>query len=461
MPNALRLRIRQFFEQIRTHILFIPGVLVLSAIALSFILVESDRRLDREMIRTIPWIFFAGAAGARDVLTTVASAMTQLAGITFSVTIVALALRSQQFGPRLLRNFTRNRANQIVLGAFVATFVYALLVLRTVRDLDGSQLDDPTFIPYLSVTVAILLALISLALFIVFIDRIVSSIQVNTIIDEAANETRSSIDRLFPDPVGIEQEDGDETELEPPTDAVLILAHQTGYIQSVDAKRLMQDAKEADLVVYMKTPVGGFVVRDRPIAAVTPAAHLTEKLMDELSHVFVIGRNRSITEDPEFGIRQIVDIAVKALSPSMNDPTTAVTAVDYLGSLVIEFARRDIPDPLRRDEHGKLRVVAVGPTFRSVTDLALNQIREHTSGDLSVTIALLQAITRTGQIVRAEARRALLAEHLTKISRNAAQNMVEPMDREQVNHFLRIAAQVLEREEDLAHLLIPPYREPG
>ncbi|MBX3001890.1 MAG: DUF2254 domain-containing protein, partial [Caldilineaceae bacterium] len=222
MPNVFRLRIRQFFEQIRTHILFIPGVLVLSAIALSIILVETDRRLEQEMIRTIPWIFFAGAAGARDVLTTVASAMAQLAGITFSVTIVALALRSQQFGPRLLRNFTRNRANQIVLGTFIATFVYALLVLRTVRDLDEDQINDPTFIPYLSVTFAILFGLISLALFIVFIDRIVSSIQINAIIDESASETRSSIHRLFPELVGVERENGNVDRLEPSKNAALI-----------------------------------------------------------------------------------------------------------------------------------------------------------------------------------------------------------------------------------------------
>jgi uncharacterized membrane protein len=457
MPNALRLRIRQFLEQIRTHILFIPGVLVLSAIVLSIILVEIDRRLDREMIRTIPWIFFAGAAGARDVLTTVASAMTQLAGITFSVTIVALALRSQQFGPRLLRNFTRNRANQVVLGTFVATFVYALLILRTVRDLDGSQIDDPTFIPYLSVTVAIVFALISLALFIVFIDRIVSSIQINTIIDESAQETRGSIDRLFPEPVGMERENGDEDRLEPPENAALILAHQTGYIQAVDAERLMKDATEADLIVYMLAPIGEFVVRDRPIAAVVPQSHMTETLSDEISHVFAIGRNRSITEDPEFGIRQIVDIAVKALSPSMNDPTTAVTVIDYLGSLVIEFARRDIPDPLRRDQEGNLRVVAMGPSFRSFTDLAFNQIREHTSGDVSVTVALLKAITRIGQVVQSDARRDLLAEHLNKIARNAATNIVEPLDREQVNQALRAAAQTLER----AHPGIPHTADDG
>lgn len=461
MPNILHLRIRQFTEQIRTHILFIPGVLVLAAIALAIILVETDRRLDSTMIREIPWVFRAGASGARDVLTTVASAMAQLAGITFSVTIVALALRSQQFGPRLLRNFTRNRANQIVLGTFIATFVYALLVLRAVRDLDDSQIADPTFIPFLAITVAIVLALISLALFIVFIDRIVSSIQVNTIVDEAASETRSSIDRLFPEPVGIEREDADPEHTDPPDDSVIILSYQTGYIQSVDGERLMKAAAEADLIIYMLEPVGAFVVRDRPIVAVTPSAHMTETLKGEISHVFAIGRNRSITADPEFGIRQIVDIAVKALSPSSNDPTTAVTAVDYLGSLIIEFARRDIPHRLRLDEFGKPRVVALGPNFRSMTDLAFDQIREHTSGDVSVTISLLQAITRIGQVVQSEGRRDLLAEHLLKISRNAAANMIEPLDRNRVNHFLRRAAHTIERGEGLPQLLIPLHREPS
>jgi uncharacterized membrane protein len=460
MPGIFHLKIRQLIEQIRSHILFTPGVLVLAAIALAVILVEMDRRLDSEMIREIPWIFRAGASGARDVLTTIASAMAQLAGITFSVTIVALALRSQQFGPRLLRNFTRSRANQIVLGTFISTFVYALLVLRAVRDLDDSEIADATFIPFLAVTFAILFALISLALFIVFIDRIVGSIQVNTIVDEAASETRNSIDRLFPEPVGEEREEADDDEqLAPPEDAVHIMASKTGYIQSIDADRLMRFATEADLVVHMIAPVGGFVVRDRPIAAVSPENHLTEKLENELSHVFAIGRNRSTREDPEFGLRQIVDIAVKALSPSSNDPTTAVTAVDYLGSLIIEFARRDIPDRLRRDEQGALRVVAVGPTFRSMTDLAFNQIREHTDGDVAVTLALIQALTRISSIVKSEGRRNILEEHLAKISRASAKNMVEPLDREQINHALRHVLETLGRSEKAASLLIPLYRQ--
>jgi uncharacterized membrane protein len=342
---------------------------------------------------------------------------------------------------------------------FLATFVYALLVLRAVRDLDDPEIADATLIPFLGVTFAILLAMISLALFILFIDRIVSSIQVNTIVAEAAQETRDSIERLFPEPVGREEEECDEGWHEPPADALLIAASRTGYIQSIDTERLMKIATEADLVVYMLAPIGGFVVRDRPLAAVTPEVHLTEKLQDALSHVYIIGRNRSTREDPEFGIRQIVDIAVKALSPSSNDPTTAVTAIDHLGALIIEFARRDIPDRLRRDNDGNLRVVALGPTFQSMTELAFNQIREHTDGDVSVTIALLQALTRIGQVIQSESRRTLLLEQLSKISRSSAVNVAEPLDRERINQALRNAVQVLEREEQLTHLLIPLYQE--
>jgi uncharacterized membrane protein len=328
-----------------------------------------------------------------------------------------------------------------------------------VRDLDDPEIADATFIPFLAVTFGILLALISLALFIVFIDRIVSSIQVNTIVDEAAQETRDSIDRLFPEPVGIEREDLDNENLDPPEDATLIMGSRTGYIQSIDAGRLMKMATEADLVVYMLMPVGGFVVRDQPIAAVYPALHLTEKLITELSHVYAIGRNRSTREDPEFGLRQIVDIAVKALSPSSNDPTTAVNTIDYLSALIIEFARRDIPDRLRRDEEGALRVVAVGPTFRSMTDLAFNQIREHTSGDVSVTIALLQGFRRIAGVVQSEGRRDLIEEHLAKISRASDKSVMEPLDREQINDALRRALEALERPEKAASLMIPLYGE--
>ncbi|MGI9183182.1 MAG: DUF2254 domain-containing protein, partial [Longimicrobiaceae bacterium] len=272
--------------------LFVPGVLVLLGIFFAVLLVEADRHIGVEPIRGVPWLFGAGASGARDVLSTIAGAMAQLAGITFSVTIVALALRSQQFGPRLLRNFTRDKANQVVLGTFVGTFVYALLVLRAVRGLE-----DDTFVPLLGVTFGIVLALLSLAAFIFFIDKVVDSIQATSIIAQAAEETHAAIETLFPEQVG-EEEDEPEAEDYPPfVSAAEVLAPATGYIQDVDAEKLLELTREAGIILRMEAPTGGFVVKGTPLAMAMPSVQLSGELKRELQRAYRIGRHRSITKD--------------------------------------------------------------------------------------------------------------------------------------------------------------------
>lgn len=449
-------RLQDLWEKLRSHVLFLPGVMVLLAMMLAVLLVEIDRRLDPEELREIPWIFRGGASGGRDVLSTIATSMAQLAGITFSVTIVALALRSQQFGPRLLRNFTTDKLNQIILGTFLATFVYSLLVLRAVRDLDDENLDDATFIPLLAITFAIVLAVASLGAFIVFIDRVVSSIQASTIIAEAADETHAAIEDLFPEPLGEEEEEEAEEHRPPLGEAAPVLAARTGYIQNVHSAKLMKVARAADIVLRMEAPIGGFVVKGTPLAIVAPAARLDDALHEQIQDVYLIGRSRTVNHDPEFGIQQIVDVAVKALSPSMNDPTTAVTCVEHLGALLIDFATRSVPSSLRHDDEGKLRVIATGSSFRSMTDLAFNQVREHGATDVALTLALLESIIRVAGAVRAERRREVLAKHLWKVSRGAAESIKDPIDRERVNQRLQLAMERLRREDEATlHYLLP------
>jgi uncharacterized membrane protein len=455
-PIAVNLNVSSAIEQIRSHILFVPVVMVLLAGLLAVALVELDRHLVAEDVRQVAWIFRAGASGAREVLSTVATAMVQLAAITFSVTIVALALRSQQFGPRLLRNFTGDQFNQVILGTFIGTFAYALLVLRAVRDLDDAALDDETFIPFLAVTFAILLALICLALFVVFIDRVVTSIQANSIVAEAANEARRAMESQFPEDVGDEFDPAQAEDHEPFVGGADVLAPSTGYIQDVDPERLLAIAREADVKIRMEAPIGGFVVKGSPLVTVMPGDRVDEKLVEQVHRAYAVGRYRSTRRDPEFGIRQIVDVAVKALSPSDNDPTTAVTATEYLGALLVDFASRPVPSPLRKDENGSLRVIALGSSFRGITSLALDQIREHGADEPTVVFTLLETIIRVAGAVRHEWQRAILEEHVWKISRAVDREIVEPITREAVNRRLLLAMDRLGRDEaNSSHYLLP------
>jgi uncharacterized membrane protein len=456
-PTPVRYSLHLVWERLRSHILFVPGVLTVLAILLAIAMVETDRRLDTEEIREFRWIFRAGASGARDVLSTIATAMVQMAAITFSVTIVSLSLRSQQFGPRLLRNFTADQVNQAILGVFIGTFAYCLLVLRAVRDLDDPAIEESTFVPLLAVTFGIGLALLSLALFVVFIDRIVTSIQPNSIIAQAAKETHGSIDDLFPEPVGegpdAEDEEISHLQFDRPVE---VMAAESGYIQSLHAGALMEVACDADLLLRMEAPIGGFVVKGTPIATASPREHVDDKIISKIQKAYTVRRDRSVKFDPEFGVRQIVDVAVKALSPSDNDPTTAGTAIEYLGALLIDFATRSLPSRLRRDDEGEVRVLAVGPTFRSMADLALNQIREHGADDVAATQKLLETVIRVAGAVEVGSRRAVLVEHLWKISRSADRGIKDPLDRAAVNRLLQRAMERLGKEDSgMLHYLIP------
>lgn len=453
----MRERLRAFHESIRSHILFIPGVLVLLGVAAAIVLVEADRRLETDQLREIPWVFRAGASGARQVLATIATSMAQLAGITFSVTIVALALRSQQFGPRLLRNFTKDRLNQVILGAFVATFVFALLVLRAVRDLEENGLPEETFVPLLAVTFSIVLALVSLGFFVIFIDRVVDSMQADTIVSEAAKETSDAIEELFPEPIGSAEDEDPEPGPDLPLDAVRVPAAKAGYVQSIRAEHLMETAAEHRFVLYMAVPVGAFVAEGEALAVLEPGNGHSEAMIDEVRKSYRIGRNRTVVQDPEYGLRQIADIAVKALSPSQNDPNTAVTAVEYLSAVLRVLADRRIPDWRRRDEEGEVRVIALGPTFRSMMAGAFDQIREHARGDVAVSRTLLASLGRIAERLESGHRREIVRDHLRKVSRAADEDMGDPQDRRDLNR----AFEAVQRRTglDLSECLIPEIPE--
>ncbi len=187
-------RLAQLWESLRTSYWFVPTVMTAGAVGLSFASVHLDQVVKAEWVRAVGWIWAGSPEGARQVLSTIAGSMITVAGVAFSITIVALTLASTQFGPRLLRNFVRDLGNQVVLGTFVSTFVYCLLVLRTVRGGDVAE-----FVPYLSVTLGVAFALASLGVLIYFIHHVSGAIQAEHLIASVADELEDAIERMFPE----------------------------------------------------------------------------------------------------------------------------------------------------------------------------------------------------------------------------------------------------------------------
>jgi uncharacterized membrane protein len=384
-------KLRQAWQGLRATFWFIPAVLVAAGLCLAFVLVAADGYVAQDVFDRWPRLFGAGAAGARGLLETVASSMITVAGVVFSITIVVLSLASNQYSSRVLRSFMGDRVNQLVLGVFVGVFVYCLAVLRTIR---GG--DEGAFVPSLAVFFALLLALLGVAMLIYFVHHISVSIQAAHILANVAAETLESIERHFPEGAGNE---GHGTAGGGPTCWHAVAAASTGYIQSLDLGGLVQLAADRQAVVRLERAVGQFVIEGTPLVSLSidPPG---EADADRFRGMFAIERQRVVQDDPAFGIRLIVDVALKALSPGVNDTTTAVTAIDYLTAILLRIGPRPIPS-CHADRDGRIRVLTPGPSYANLVDEAFDEIRANAAKNFTILYRLLAAI---GTLARGELR---------------------------------------------------------
>jgi len=418
------------WELLRANYWFLPSLMVAGAVVLSLGLIRLDRVTSSDWIETLGWTFSRGPEGSRAVLSTIAASMMTIASVTFSIMIVALQLASSQFGPRLLRNFMRDRGNQIAIGAFLSTFTYCLLVLRTVNGTEKQQ-----FVPHISVTVGLGLALISLGVFIYFIHHSAESIQVETVVTAVSNDLLEAIDRLYPERLGNEPPVEDEVSknLLPDSferDARSVSAKNNDYLQAIDVDRLFELAKENDLVIGIPQRPGKFFFVGLELAKAWPADRVDDKLANSIRSAFYFGRRRTIVQDVEFAIEQLVEIAVRALSPGVNDPFTAIICVERLGSALQALKGRSQPSRYRYDDDKKLRVVTDISTVEGIVDACFNQIRQAARSDASVTLRMLEVIAELSQHTNDAQLRSALRQQADAIYRGSQDGLEDPFDLE-------------------------------
>ena len=426
-------RLRVLWQNVNASLWFVPTLMVAGAIGLAFGLVVVDTRIAHAWLLDYPLLFGAGADGARGMLTAIAGSMVTVAALIFSLTLSTLAQVSSQYTSRVLRNFMRDRANQLVLGFFVSIFAYCLIVLRTIR---GG--DEGGFIPSLAVFMGLVLALTSIGVLIFFIHHMAIAIQASSIIRHATEETQAAITRLFPDPVDLEH----TQELPVPTARLRwqpVPARATGYVQSLDEAELLALARQLAGVVRLEHGIGGFVARGAALVSVAgyepEPVVLSEALTKQLNDCFTLGRQRTIEQDVGFGLRQVVDIALKALSPGINDTTTAIISIDHLGALLAQLADRRFEAPRRADHH-QVRLVAVRPTFAGFVASAFDQIRVSADGNVAVYLRLLTALATIGQRTAGATRREPLRQQADLIAEAARRTLVTDYEREQVRQRL-------------------------
>jgi uncharacterized membrane protein len=426
-------KLKQLWSNLRSSLWFVPVLMVVVCAGLAIGFIEVDGRINRELLIEYPRIFGAGADGSRGMLSSIAGSMITVAGLTFSLMIVAMAQASSQYTSRILRNFMRDRANQFVLGFFVGIFAYCLIVLRTIR---GG--DEGRFIPSLAVLFGLLLAISSIGVLIFFIHHIASSIQASSIISSAAEETMRAIERLFPQELGEEAEESEELEAK----AALadrswraIPARSTGYVQDVDADGLVNFACERDCIVRMERGLGAFIVKDSPLVSIAcrgaGGGEPGEETVRKLNGIFTINHYRTIEQDAAFGIRQIVDIALKALSPGVNDTTTAVVCIDHLGAILAGIARRRI-EKHYRSVAGEVQVIACGATFESLVREAFDQIRDVAADNTAIYLRLLGAIETVARQTENDRRGKMIAAQLNLVADEAERELASNYNLERV-----------------------------
>ena len=333
-------QLKRFWSKLRASFWFVPSLIVAVSIALALALIEAHSTGSEQWLARWPRLFGAGAAGARGMLSTIAGSMMTVVGVTFSMTLVTLALASSQYTSRILRNFMRDRVTQVVLGIFTGIFAYCLIVLRTIR---GG--DEGGFVPSLAVFFAVVLAMGGIGVLIFFIHHIAASIQASSIIASVADETMVAVDRLFPEKLGQGPGDDDEDRPGSPSAGAELAGRpgqRNGYIQSVDNAALLRLAREHKTIVRMERGIGDFVVHDTTLASLALEVPPEKEVIAALQAAYSIDRYRTVYQDCAFGIRQIVDMALRALSPGINDTTTAVMCVDYLTAILARLASRNI-----------------------------------------------------------------------------------------------------------------------
>jgi uncharacterized membrane protein len=424
-------KVSKLWDRLHSSYWFIPTVMALAATALAFTMLIFDRTGKVEI--DYWWVYTGGADGARSLLGSVAGSMVSVAATAFSITIVALQLAASNFGPRLLRNFMQDTGNQVVLGTFIGTFIYCLLVLRTIRG-EGDGYEQ--FVPQLAVTVGILLAIISIGVLIYFIHHASTIIQASNVIQNVSADLHSAIERLFPQKIGHGEPELRQTVTEIPAsfeeEAVPIRANSTGYLQAIDDEELMKIACKYNLLVHLQTRPGKFVVQGSGLILAFPGEKVHQKLTKQINNAFILGKERTEQQDVEFPINQLVEIALRAISPAVNDPFTAIRCIDQLSAGLCHIVQRNFPSPYRYDNNNRLRVITESVKFAGLMDAAFNQIRQYGRSDVALTIRLLEAIGLIATYTKNSKYQAVLRHHADMILQDSREELSQEQDRQDV-----------------------------
>lgn len=406
---------------------FMPAVAVSIALVTGIVLTEIEIESDSFLG---DFVFQGGASEARQLLTVIASTMITVTGLVFVLTVIALQIAASQFSPRLLRTFLRDRGTQVVLSTFVATFSYSLAGLHTVGRVSSGEI----FVPRLAISGALALAFASVGMLVYYIHHITDSIRIDTIMRVVEQGTLATLDRLHPT-----RDDGSPEEAhDVPPQTLIVGATDSGYVQDYHVEPLVEQARTRDSVVAFIHPVGHHVVKGRPLAHVWPVPEDDATAQSDwdtwVDQAVSITDERSIKRDMAFGVRQLVDIAIKAVGPSINDPYTSVQAIQHLSVILVEIAGRTLDAGV--DTGSNARVVIPVSSFESYLHLVCSHIRQEAANRPRVMVALLRLLEDVMASTTNPRRQTSIAEEAELVVEDARHRITQAAD---LDELLQVA----------------------
>ncbi len=423
------LKIKYLWEELNASFWFVPILMLLLAIvsAIGLIYLDSQNQYTPDGI--MRYLLPASIDSARSILTIIASAMIGVAGTVFSITLVVLTLASSQLGSRLVRNFMYDKLNQVVLGSYVSSFVYCLIVLSALKENDSFQ-----FIPAVSVLAALASAIAGIILLVIFIHHVSISIQSDKVISDISEAMSKSLIKLFPDSIGHEEEEKPAQDIDSLKKKYTfnqeMRSVKSGYLQSVDGEGLMNIASGNNAVFVMHHRPGDFLVQNMIICEILTNEEFSQELLKEVQNNFIIGKVRTPLQDAEFSIHQMVEVASRALSPGVNDPYTAIACIDNLTSVICYLTGVKFPSPYRFDSEDQLRIIADNHSFAGMLNAAFSQIRQYAEKSPSVMIRLLEAMITINSFARTKNRKQQIFQHAEMVMKAAERTFLENRDLE-------------------------------
>lgn len=389
-------RLTAYAERVRSSFFYVPMAFVIGGVILGQASIILDASINRGPSR-LPLGLTSTVESARTVLSTIASATVTVAGIAFSVSLLIIQLASSQYSPRVVHGLFRDPFNKRVMGIVVGTFTYCLIVLRSVRA-PVEPGNDPV-VPNVSVAIAVLLGLTAILAIIAFINHSAHSMDVSQILQKVTDDTISQIQRIWPEHSG-----GEERECStdvPPEPGFTVGIHRNGWVQHADRHKLLT-LLEPGGTVRMDVAVGHYAIRGMPLCTIWPAPDDEEAVTSAAQAAVAIGKTRTMSQDVSYGVRQLADVGLKALSPGVNDPTTAQDAIFHLAAVLAELLRRDAPSRSLEGEDGRRLVDVEENEHMEIISLGFDELRQFSTSQPRVCIYLLEALSLLVDVLEEE-----------------------------------------------------------